>query len=46
MNAEVKIPLIVGVTGHRHLRGEDEPILRRTVREELKKLQRPVRTPR
>lgn len=40
MNAEVKIPLIVGVTGHRHLRGEDEPILRRTVREELKKLQK------
>lgn len=40
MNAEVKIPLIVGVTGHRHLRREDEPILRRAVREELKKLQK------
>ena len=40
MNAEVKISLIVGVTGHRHLRGEDEPVLRRAVREELKKLQK------
>lgn len=33
------IPLVVGVTGHRHLRAEDEPLLRAAVRQELERLQ-------
>ena len=40
MNTETKIPLIVGVTGHRHMRAEDVPKLRRAVRDELIKLQK------
>ena len=33
------IPVIVGITGHRDIRREDEDKLRKAVREELKKLQ-------
>ncbi len=40
MKTDRKLPLIVGVTGHRHLRREDVPILARAVRGELKKLQK------
>ena len=34
----MKIPIVIGVTGHRDLRQQDIPILRRMVRAELEKL--------
>ena len=38
MEDERRIPIIVGVTGHRTLRPEDAPLLRARVTEELEKL--------
>ena len=39
MGEKQTIPVIVGVTGHRDIRRQDEPIIRDAVRSELKKLQ-------
>ena len=38
MDRKTKIPIVVGVTGHRLLRPEDRPALYAAVREELKKV--------
>lgn len=35
---EQKIPVIIGITGHRDIRPEDEPAIRESVRAELKKI--------
>ena len=39
MKTNETVPVVVGVTGHRVLRGEDRSALRQAVRTELKKLQ-------
>ena len=39
MGEKQTIPVIVGVTGHREIRRQDEPVIRETVRSELRKLQ-------
>ena len=37
-NTSKTIPIIVGITGHRHIRKEDEAVLHKAVKTELEKL--------
>ena len=39
MNDKAAIPVMIGVTGHRGIRRQDEPAIRAAVKSELEKLQ-------